>query len=211
MFGNIFLQRCASFALLLLLAGSSVLADDTDVFTGGSSGGSSGSSSERPQVMIIFDNSGSMKEGVGSYDPSFTYPVTSEYPDSDAEYEIPDWASVIDHDTDDCRWDVGYYCKGNYLNWLARNNKLKFAKEAITTLISENPGIDFGLAVFNNEIYVTMLISMSSGGYRNYHGGHILKGLIDPDNTELINTINGIKAETATHRFATPITKFSVT
>ena len=54
MFGNIFLQRCASFALLLLLAGSSVLADDTDVFTGGSS--------ERPQVMIIFDNSGSMAE-----------------------------------------------------------------------------------------------------------------------------------------------------
>ena len=71
MFGNIFLQRCASFALLLLLAGSSVLADDTDVFTGGSS--------ERPQVMIIFDNSVSMIEGVGSYNSSFTYPVTSEY------------------------------------------------------------------------------------------------------------------------------------
>ena len=152
MFGNIFLQRCASFALLLLLAGSSVLADDTDVFTGGSS---SGGSSERPQVMIIFDNSGSMKEGVGSYDPSFTYPVTSEYPDSDAEYEIPDWASVIEHDTDDCELDVVIkYCKGNYLNWLARNSKLKFAKEAITTLISENPGIDFGLAVFNNTYYL---------------------------------------------------------
>ncbi len=41
--------------------------------------------------------------------------------------------------------------KGNYLNWLT--GKLKVAKEAITTLISENPGIDFGLAVFNNEIY----------------------------------------------------------
>ena len=76
-------------------------------------------------------------------------------------------------------------------------SKLEIAKEAITKLISENPEIDFGLAVFNNDIYET--IEDEFGEYQHYYGGHILKGLIRPENTTgLINTVNEIQARTNT-------------
>ena len=81
------------------------------------------------------------------------------------------------------------FCKGNYLNYLStQKTKLAVAKETITTLIEANPQIDFGLAVFNE---------WRESGYP--YGGYILEGLRErTDTSRLVETINGINANTAT-------------
>ena len=87
----------AATVLLLLAASAAVQADDTEIFFA--------SSSERQKVLIIFDNSGSMGNGM------LTVKNTP-----------PDGTSRID-----------------------------IAKTAVTKLIDDNKGVDFGLMAFNEN------------------------------------------------------------
>ncbi|HQG31993.1 MAG TPA: hypothetical protein PLA83_08695 [Deltaproteobacteria bacterium] len=58
----------AAYLVLLLIAGIPVFADDTDIFP-------AASSSVPPNVLIIFDNSGTMNDPVQQieYDPDYPY------------------------------------------------------------------------------------------------------------------------------------------
>ncbi|WP_175404538.1 PilC/PilY family type IV pilus protein [Endozoicomonas atrinae] len=184
--------------MMLLFWQPYALADDTEVFTGGNVG-----NNERPQVMIIFDNSGSMKENVsrGSYNPDVIYPVQVKnanngtyYSDPNRYYRKPENVTYVD---DYCKTikkeneDEVERCLGNYINWrIAPTKKLDIAKQAITSLINDNNNIDFGLAVFNRNEFS-----------EDVYGGHILRGVMERDATgtqSLVQTINNIDAETWT-------------
>ncbi|WP_257274539.1 hypothetical protein [Endozoicomonas sp. SESOKO4] len=124
--------RRLSFSSLFLIT-AMVSADDTDIFIGGNI-----SNNERPQVLVIFDNSGSM----GNQAPGTT------------------------------------------------KLKIDLAKDAIQSLIRDNPDIDFGLSVFNSNYD-------SNGNY----GGNIFSGVKkrEPkENKDLINLVGSIEAKTWT-------------
>ena len=150
----------AILSLVLTLFTSKLLADDTDLFTGGQI-----SNNERPQVMIILDTSGSMGWQISNepYDSSLTYEIYDNYSDKETYYDLPDnTPNSIKNNSNECiKYGSGSYnqCKGNYLNWYLGSIRMNRAKLAITKLILENPNIDFGLAAFTDGYY------RGAGGY----------------------------------------------
>ncbi len=97
----------------------------------------------------------------------------------------------------------------NYMNWYYGTNakvfmsKLEVAQRAITDLVSANPGIDFGLEIFNPN-------SSTNNGYPGdtNGGGYIYRRIIDgkdqteteraTDRNDLLTKINGLTASTWT-------------
>lgn len=169
--------------LLIFTAG----ADDTDIFIGGNI-----NNNERPQVLVIFDNSGSMDRRVSkeSYKPNRIYP--KDYysnPNSNYFVENDDWYYISDYSYCNTYYQT---CKGNFLNWYYMPNpkKIDLAKDAIQSLIRDNPNIDFGLSVFNSNEY----------SYDVY-GGNIFSGVRERNSSQtqnLINLVVSIQPETWT-------------
>ncbi|WP_422132942.1 pilus assembly protein [Endozoicomonas sp. ALD040] len=167
-------------------------ADDTDIFIGGNI-----NNNERPQVLVIFDNSGSMNESAGSltlqYDNNVTYRRLSSYPYRDRLYDVKLRHKIVPIDSSEQNCETlennQFRCNGNYLNWFSR--RLDLAKDAIQTLISDNTkDIDFGLSIFN-----------SSKSPIGHYGGYIFNGVRQRNANEtqsLINLVGNIQAETWT-------------
>ncbi|MFC7408054.1 pilus assembly protein [Hydrogenophaga atypica] len=83
----------------------------------------------------------------------------------------------------------------NYMNWhhsteLTDRSRMDVARTVISSIIQANPGIDFGLAVFNDNASTT------------YNGGRIVRRIIenstDAQRTALVNMVNGLSPDTWT-------------
>ncbi len=113
---------------------------------------------------------------------SFTDPEKYYLLPEEIEYE-DDYCKVTKKDKEKC--------KGNYLNWYSqRTKKIDLAKEAISALINDNPDVQFGLTIFNQQ-------ETSKGKY----GGNIYKALKDRDTQEiqsLVSAVNGLPPDTWT-------------
>ncbi|WP_067522860.1 pilus assembly protein [Endozoicomonas ascidiicola] len=171
---------------MLSLWSNLTIADDTEVFTAANV-----ANTESAQVMIIFDNSGSMRTVVprDPYDASITY--QGGYP-SNGTGEIDDDHEDINNllsDGHPCQTRSGsddVRCPGNYLNWFFQPDRTRMdvAKEAVTQLITDNPSLEFGLALFN---------------FKN--GGHIFQGLRERNSGEtqtLLSAIDDLSPSTWT-------------
>lgn len=92
-------------------------------------------------------------------------------------------------------WTTYRVYTANYMNWyysttLVERTRLDIAQSVITNIVNGNPGIDFGLAVFNNN----------SGSTDN--GGRIVKRIIAnqtaTQRSDLVSTINSLGPDTWT-------------
>jgi type IV pilus assembly protein PilY1 len=95
----------------------------------------------------------------------------------------------------DDNWTTYRVYTANYMNWyysttLVERTRLDIAQSVITNIVNGNPGIDFGLAVFNNN----------SGSSDN--GGRIVKRIIanqtSTQRADLVSTINSLGPDTWT-------------
>src|SRR3989304_2479568 len=133
------MKRLLIALLIISVIPLTAYADDTEIY-------GMTTSQIKPNVLIIFDNSGSMNDEVRSaigYDPSVTYPVAAACGGGGHG----DWQTT----------------NGNYINFLVSNTgdtdpttpKLIIAKNAIKDLVRSTDSVNFGLMIFNN----------SQGGY----------------------------------------------
>jgi type IV pilus assembly protein PilY1 len=125
-------------------------------------------------VMIVFDNSGSMNAAMyhADYSPKVTYPgdfdaATTYYVSNDGLYTPSDFksgwpASPSAYLVDSDHGQSGRY-RGNYLNWLFYNaddsqrdnlplvTRVQVAKSAVTSLITGTAGVRFGIMKFASQ------------------------------------------------------------
>ncbi len=175
--------KSATTLAILLSFHHTLLADDTEVFTAGNI-----DNTVNPQVMIIFDNSGSM-DNYTPYNPEIIYPVVSDYTNPTTYYLL---SESIEYENDYCRVTSGQKeCKGNYLNWYSqRTKKIDVAKDAISLLINDNPNVQFGLTIFNQN-------NTTDGEY----GGNIYKAMKQRDEQDtqtLVSAVNSLTPDTWT-------------
>lgn len=92
-------------------------------------------------------------------------------------------------------WTTYRVYTANYMNWyhsteLADRSRMDVARSVISNIINGNPGIDFGLAVFNDN------------GSTTYNGGRIVRRIIedstDAQRTQLVNMVNSLTPDTWT-------------
>ena len=93
-------------------------------------------------------------------------------------------------------WTTYRVYTSNYMNWyhsteLADRSRMDIARNVISNIINGNPGIDFGLSVFN--------FNGSSG---NNNGGRIVRRIIenstDAQRAQLVTMVNGLEPYTWT-------------
>ena len=188
------LQRIKTAAIVAVLLQHQLIAsaDDTELFTGANI-----NNNARPQVMILLDTSGSMDYDAPSipkrpYNASITYGGDR---DPNSSYTIY-FNSELLVDGSPCTpvyaWGsvVGATCPGNYLNWYNQpdlqpsGTRIDLAVNAITDLINNNPGVDFGLAAFLN-------------GSNKGKGGYI-RHRISPDSSNILSDLSSIDPEGGT-------------
>ncbi|MCF6438268.1 pilin biogenesis protein [Pseudoalteromonas luteoviolacea] len=148
--------------LVCLLISSGVYAEDIELYVKHDVGGS-----EKSRVMVIFDTSGSM-----------AWDVT----DGRRCYEYKNWRlrSVECFDTSKTSKTCYKYKNGRYRSSRCYDSRLRVAKDAMTTLVNDNPDFDFGL----------MRLYSSSGGY-------VLNG-IGADPSVVVSKINALRASGST-------------
>lgn len=92
-------------------------------------------------------------------------------------------------------WTTYRVYTANYMNWyhsteLADRSRMDVARTVIANIINGNPGIDFGLAVFNDN------------GSTTYNGGRVVRRIIenstDAQRTQLVNMVNSLTPQTWT-------------
>jgi type IV pilus assembly protein PilY1 len=170
--------------LVVGLGGTSVLiADDTDLYV-------AGVDNVAPNVLIIFDNSGSMNREMPSveYDPTYTYPNSLGVDPSSVYYKSgAKWDTVYRESIDlitcvDARNALHNY---GYFNGSSENRpRLGVAKGTVQSFINTTNGVRFGAMIFNQA-----------------EGGRILREIKDmtPQNrASLHNGIGQIHADTWT-------------
>jgi type IV pilus assembly protein PilY1 len=209
------MKKLANILLInLILAGICFIhfsfAHDTDLYM------SSGEGVE-PNILIIFDNSGSMNQEVStrSYDPGFPYdPLVVPLADKDKVYARNYWGdwdffanSIADVLCSKARTALAAYghyegstnstCNktykvlrtGNYRNYIASGGDLMVEKLVIAKQV---------ITEFLNTVNGVKLGAMV---FNYEQGGRIhttVKSLTDSNRTQLINDINAIEADTWT-------------
>jgi type IV pilus assembly protein PilY1 len=194
-----------------LVASSSVRAgSDLDVFIAGQS--------VQPNVLILFDNSGSMADGI-PYDSAFAY--TGTYTNATIYDRCKTFNSNCSCKTTQTAWKVhtgsctytdanddgqddrapSYHKTGNRLNFDAQPNppKLDVAKSVVDGLLQDpaNDQVRFGLMILNGTNLPTDYTSASQT--TSYHNDKtILKALVGTDHTALISTVNALTANAGT-------------
>ena len=105
------------------------------------------------------------------------------------------YGSSRDKKVDD-KWDAYRFYTANYMNWyhsttLATLTRIEVAQNVVSTLISGNPGIDFGLAVFNDN-----------SNNADHDGGRIVRAIKEnmtlAERGSLVTLVNGLTPETWT-------------
>lgn len=206
-------KRAIGTAVLLstvLLAAASVRAgSDLDVFIAGQS--------VQPNVLILFDNSGSMADGI-PYDAGFTYEgsyTTGTVYDRCSSYNsnctcrrtqtswkvatVCGWVDANNDGQDDRA--PSYKKIGNRRNFDALPNqpKLQVAKSVIDGLLQDpaNAQVRFGLMVLNGS-YLPSDYTSSSQTSTYHNDKTILKAAVGTDHTALRGIVDGLSANAGT-------------
>lgn len=159
-FPNLLPFAAGALALAVALGGGVARADDTDIF----------GSNVTPNVLILFDNSGSMDDEIASnaYDPGETYP--GAYTNGAVYRTYFFWYtlfanSIADVSDSSARASLstdGYWSgriggsqrnlfTGNYLNYQScsscqgRERKIDIAQRAVTGIVENTAGVNFGV------------------------------------------------------------------
>ncbi len=119
------------------------------------------------------------------------------------------YGSALDSSLGSSSWGTYRLYTANYMNWYysttvvaVTRKKIDIAKDVIKNLVSANPGIDFGLEIFNPNTSTNAGFPGDTDG-----GGYIYRRIIDEDRTEaqratdtsgLLAKINGLSASTWT-------------
>jgi type IV pilus assembly protein PilY1 len=204
--GSLFALVAAS-----LVAAAGVQAgSDLDVFIAGQS--------VQPNVLILFDNSGSMADGI-PYDSGFTYTGTATpttvynrckvfntnctCKTTQTAWQVHTGSCVFTDANDDGQDDraPSYVKTGNRRNFDALPNppKMDVAKSVVDGLLQDpaNDQVRFGLMVLNGNSLPSDYTSASQTS--TYHNDKtILKALMGTDHTSLIGTVNGLTANAGT-------------
>ena len=207
------IRRFAALATLVALALAPARAPagtDLDVFTAGQS--------VQPNVMLLFDNSGSMNSGI-PYDAAFTYDgsygsatvysrCSTFRADCTCSRTRTSWLvhthacgfQDTNNDGNDDR-SPSYVKIGNRRNYDALPNppKLQIAKEVIDGLLRDpsNDSVRFGLMVLNGN-YIPSDFSVASQ-LASYHNDRtVLRAAIGTDHESLRTTVNALTANSGT-------------
>jgi type IV pilus assembly protein PilY1 len=194
---------------LVVFSGAGLHADDTEIYTNQNGG-------VEPNVLIIFDNSGSMNDTMphATYDPPTTYPG-GYGPDTVYYRWRGSWDNVFrnpvaDVSCDDARTALeneGFYngriridttCGGGQNRFLRTGNYLNFLETAST---GNHPKLGLAKGTIQSYINTTYGIRFGTMIFNTDEGGHILREARDmtPQNrADLHTAIGGIAADTWT-------------
>ncbi|MEN9903637.1 MAG: hypothetical protein RLZZ555_202 [Pseudomonadota bacterium] len=108
----------------------------------------------------------------------------------------------------DDRWNTYRIYSANYMNWYysttlgVDRTRLDIAQEVIASLVQANPGIDFGLEVFNSNYDSPFNPDGAGAGSSSYDGGRIVQRIIDKmsatDRVNLVGLIDSLRSEGST-------------
>jgi type IV pilus assembly protein PilY1 len=203
--------RTPSFSVLLVLVAATAWAGtDLDVFTAGAA--------VKPNVMIVFDNSGSMN-GTVPYDPAQSYSGTytggtiytrcrtwntscscTATNTTWGSYTNPCGFQDVDHDGIEDR--TTFTRRGNRLNYDAApgDNRLTVAKQVVDNVLTDpaNANVRFGLMTLNGIEHTpdTATCGASNSAYHNDKS--ILKAQVGTAIATLRTTVAGLTADDAT-------------
>lgn len=203
-------SAAALFGVVVLVAASAALAgSDLDVFIAGQS--------VQPNVMILFDNSGSMSDGI-PYDAGYTYEGTATpatiydrcktwntnctCKTTQTAWKTTTSCSFVDANNDGQDDRAPSYKKtGNRRNFDALPNppKMQVAQSVIDGLLQDpaNAQVRFGLMVLNGNYLPSDYTSTSQTS--SYHNDKtILKAAIGTDHTTLRGIVDGLTASGGT-------------
>ncbi|MFK8051051.1 MAG: pilus assembly protein [Halioglobus sp.] len=144
------------------------------------------------QADIINSNSGN---GTGAGSPGNGYYPTapaSTSPSAGDEYTT----NINDPGIANITWGPHTFYSAHYMDWyhdsslVTTRTRLSIAQEVVTSLISANTAIDFGLGVFNHNS------SSSNDGGRIVN--RIINNMTATDRTNLTSMVNGLNATTWT-------------
>lgn len=205
-----FRSATALFGVVLFVAASAAHAgSDLDVFIAGQS--------VQPNVMIVFDNSGSMSDGI-PYDPGFTYdgsatPATiydrckvfnsnCTCKTTQTSWKVTTSCSFVDANNDGQDDRAPSYKKtGNRRNFDALPNppKMQVAQSVIDGLLQDpaNAQVRFGLMVLNGN-YLPSDYTSSSQTSTYHNDKTILKAQIGTDHTTLRGIVDNLTANGGT-------------
>ncbi len=200
----------AAFVLASLFSGTLARAgSDLDVFIAGQS--------VQPNVLILFDNSGSMADGIpydagvvydGSYTPTTVYDRCRTYNSNcscrttQTSWKVATQCSWVDANNDGQDDRAPSYKKiGNRRNFdqLPNPPKLDVAKSVVDGLLQDpaNAQVRFGLMILNGTYLPTDYTSSSQTS--TYHNDKtILKAAIGTDHTTLRGIVDGLTANAGT-------------
>ncbi|NIQ39360.1 MAG: hypothetical protein GTN81_12310, partial [Proteobacteria bacterium] len=203
---HIFLTLLIAIALATL-GGSQSLAEDIDIYT--NSGGG-----VQPNVLIIFDNSGSMNDQIPSatFDPATTYPGSYDsgkvYHRSRGTWDNVFRDSVATISCDEARTALqteGFYngkirfsttCGGQQTRYLRTGNYLNF----LATNPSDNrPKLGVAKGTIQSYVNTTYGVRFGTMIFNADEGGQILRDVRDmtpPNRADLHNAIGQIQADT---------------
>ncbi len=197
-------------AALLTMATFARAGSDLDVFIAGQS--------VQPNVLILFDNSGSMADGI-PYDPGFAYPgpsTTATIYDrcktfnsnctcktTQTAWKVHTGSCVYTDANNDGQDDraPSYHKIGNRRNFDLQPNppKLDVAKSVVDGLLQDpaNDQVRFGLMVLNGT-YLPSDYASSSQTSSYHNDKSILKAAIGTNHSTLVGIVNGLTANAGT-------------
>ncbi|GIW40422.1 MAG: hypothetical protein KatS3mg076_0999 [Candidatus Binatia bacterium] len=169
-----------AFALAVLFLPPAASALETDIFLAGQN--------VKPNVMILFDNSGSMND-LPNYDPNVTYPgpfdPTTVYHrcrqyrgNCTCRRTQTSWVpysgscGFVDQDGNGIDDRTFFKQLGNRLNYaMGGSNKLQIAKEVIESVLTNpaNANVRFGLMLYNGDYDVNRGSLTSTANFARYH------------------------------------------
>ena len=198
-----------NFILIGICFVNSSMANDTDLYAASGQG-------VEPNILLIFDNSGSMNEDVQTryYDPTVTYdgssvPIQVYYKSgsnwlffansisdvacASARTALTTQGNYIGNTNASCHGTSRTLRTGNYRNYIASggdqyDTKLHIAKTVITGFLNSINGVRLGVMEFNT----------TGNGDKGGHLQSQITNLTDTGRTQLITDINNIVATTWT-------------
>jgi len=115
--------------------------------------------------------------------------------------DIDNW--YCENKNNDMNWDATILYTANYVNWNSGDGstqptRLAVAQEAVTDIVNSNPGVDFGLAIFNNN-----------GSNGNNDGGRVINRIIEnmdaTQRASVVTNINNVSPRNSSPYTYTPL------
>jgi type IV pilus assembly protein PilY1 len=197
--------------LLILLTAAPALAIETDILFG--------SGNVKPNVLILYDNSGSMANQpgydpaqtyTGSYDPTLVYHRCKRYwSNCSCRTTQSTWVTTtggcgfVDNNGDGVDDRTSFKQIGNRRNWETNvPNKIEIARSVINSMLLDtaNQNMRFGLMLYNGNYNINSGNLNSTSHFMNYHtDSSVLRTRVQDDNhANMITLVNAAAASGGT-------------